>query len=73
MKNRKLKPVVKRLLYAIIFMLIGIAIYQLFTIETEHENYVCNGGIIKLCGVRRWLYDFSRSNARFNKHMENKR
>lgn len=53
MKNRKLRPVVKRLLYAILFMILGIAIYQIFTIETVHENYTCNGGIIQMCGVRR--------------------
>jgi NADH:ubiquinone oxidoreductase subunit 3 (subunit A) len=52
-KNRKLKPVVKRLLCAILFMILGIAIYQLFTIHTDYKTYSCDGGIIQLCGVRR--------------------
>lgn len=53
MKKRKLKKWVKDLLKLIAGAVIGIAIYQLFTVETVNTtpvgDYTCNGGIIKFC------------------------
>lgn len=52
-KKYRLKRWVKNLLWIILGAVIGITIYQLFTVETVHEtpagNYTCRGGIIKVC------------------------
>lgn len=52
-KRYKLKGWVKVMLGFIAGAVIGIAIYQLFTVETvKHTpagDYTCNGGIIQVC------------------------
>jgi len=52
-KRYKLKNWVKYLLFTILGAVIGIAIYQLFTIKNTYEtpvgSYSCNGGIIQVC------------------------
>ena len=56
-KKYRLKPEVKKIMNIILLLLlgalIGIAIYQLFTIKTIKStpvgNYECNGGLIKIC------------------------
>lgn len=52
-KCRKLKKWVKPLLLLIIGAVVGIAIYQLFTLKVDYitpaGNYTCTGGIIKIC------------------------
>ena len=52
-KKYRLKRWVKNLLWIILGAIIGITIYQLFTIETVHEttvgNYTCRGSIIEIC------------------------
>jgi hypothetical protein len=54
MKKRKLKKWVKVVLNLLVGAVIGIAIYQLFTVETVKStpagNYTCRGGIIQMCG-----------------------
>lgn len=51
--KRRLKPWVKKVLLLIIGAIIGITIYQLFTVTTVKStpvgDYTCNGGIIKVC------------------------
>lgn len=53
MTKRRLRPWVKVTLLLIAGAIIGIAIYQLFTIETTKHTpvgtYSCRGGIIKIC------------------------
>lgn len=53
MTRRRLRPWVKITLLLIAGAIIGIAIYQLFTVETIKStpvgNYKCRGGIIKIC------------------------
>ena len=53
MKKRKLKKWVKVVLNLLAGAVIGIAIYQLFTVETVKStpvgDYTCNGGIIQVC------------------------
>ena len=52
-KKYRLKRWVKNLLWIILGAIIGITIYQLFTIETVYEttvgNYTCRGSIIEIC------------------------
>lgn len=52
-KKLKLKKWVKDLLWIILGAIIGITIYQLFTIHRVYEtpvgSYTCRGGIIKAC------------------------
>lgn len=49
----KLRPWVKNTLFILLGALLGIAIYQLFTLEvtktTPVGNYTCRGGIIQIC------------------------
>ena len=51
--KRRLKPWVKKVLLLIVGAIIGIAIYQLFTIKTVKStpvgDYTCTGGIIQVC------------------------
>ena len=51
--KRRLKPWVKKVLLLIVGAIIGITIYQLFTIKTVKStpvgDYTCNGGIIQVC------------------------
>lgn len=53
MKRYKLRRWVKNLLWIFLGVLIGIIIYQMFTIKTIEYTpvgtYECNGGIIKVC------------------------
>jgi hypothetical protein len=53
MKKYKLRKWVKVVLNLLAGALIGIAIYQLFTVETVKTtpvgDYTCNGGMIKIC------------------------
>ncbi len=53
MTRRRLRPWVKVTLLLIAGAIIGIAIYQLFTIETIKQTpagtYSCRGGIIQIC------------------------
>lgn len=53
MKKYKLKQWVKNLLFILLGALIGITIYQLFTLKTTTVtpagSYTCRGGIIKIC------------------------
>lgn len=53
MKKRKLKPWVKITLLLLLGAVLGIIVYQLFTLESVHTtpygNYTCRGGIIKVC------------------------
>lgn len=52
-KIRKLKKWVKPLLLLLIGSVIGIAIYQLFTLKENYTtpagSYTCIGGIVKVC------------------------
>lgn len=56
-KRYRLKPEVKKTMNIILLLLfgilIGIAIYQLFTVKTIKStpvgSYQCNGGMIKIC------------------------
>ena len=52
-KNHRLKRCVKNLLWFILGAIIGIIIYQFFTVETMYEtpvgNYTCHGEIVKIC------------------------
>lgn len=52
-RKRRLKPWVKKVLLMIAGAIIGITIYQLFTVETTTTtpagSYTCNGGLIKVC------------------------
>lgn len=51
--KRKLRPWVKYTLFMILGAIVGIAIYQFFTLETTKTTpagtYTCRGGIIKTC------------------------
>jgi hypothetical protein len=51
--KRRLKPWVKKVLLLIVGAIIGITIYQLFTVTTVKStplgDYTCNGGIIQVC------------------------
>lgn len=55
MKRYKLRRWVKNLLWIFLGVLIGIIIYQMFTIKTIEYTpvgtYECNGGIIKVCST----------------------
>lgn len=65
-KRYKLKPEVKKIMNIILLLLlgalIGIAIYQLFTIKTIKStpagNYECNGGLIKICSGSKEVADY---------------
>ena len=56
-KNRKVRNKLNKYISAFLLFLfgalIGIIIYQLFTIETAYNspagNYICRGGIIEIC------------------------
>lgn len=52
-KKRVLKRWVKNLLWVVLGAIIGISLYQLFTLKTvEHTpvgDYECSGGILKIC------------------------
>ena len=62
MKKRKLKGWVKVVLNLVAGAVIGIAIYQLFTVETVKTtpvgSYTCNGGIVKVCTGSRAVADY---------------
>lgn len=49
----KLRSWVKYLLFLLLGALIGIIIYQLFTLKTTTKtpvgNYTCRGGIVRIC------------------------
>lgn len=51
--KRRLKPWVKKVVLLIVGAIIGITIYQLFTITTVKSTrvgvYTCKGGIIQVC------------------------
>lgn len=53
MKKYRLKRWVKNTLWIILGAVIGIAGYQLFTLETTKETpvgkYTCKGGIVQVC------------------------
>lgn len=53
MKKYRLRRWVKNLLWFLLGALVGISIYQLFTLKTIEVtpvgNYTCTGGIIKSC------------------------
>lgn len=51
MKVYKLRTWVKVVIALLIGAIIGIAIYQLFTVETidKRTGATCNGGIVKVC------------------------
>lgn len=61
-RKRRLKPWVKNTLWMILGALIGIAIYQLFTVETTKDtpagSYTCRGGIIKVCTGDKEVADY---------------
>lgn len=61
-KRYVLKKWVKDLLKLVAGAIIGIAIYQLFTVETIKTtpagNYTCNGGIVKVCTGSRAVADY---------------
>lgn len=52
-QKRVLKRWVKNLLWVVLGAIIGISIYQLFTITSIHTtpagSYECKGGIVKVC------------------------
>lgn len=52
-KKLKLKRWVKNIIWLLAGALLGITIYQMFTIRTVNEtpygNYICHGKIIKVC------------------------
>lgn len=62
MKKYKLKKWVKNLLLILLGALIGISIYQLFTIETTRitpaGSYTCRGGIIEICTSSKEVADY---------------
>lgn len=65
-KKRKLKPQIKKVinvcLLLLLAVLIGITIYQLFTIKTIKTtpvgNYECHGGIVKVCSGSKEVSDY---------------
>jgi len=61
-KKLHLKRWVKNTLWVILGALIGITIYQLFTIKTTKETpvgtYTCQGGIIKVCTGSQEVADY---------------
>ena len=62
MTRRRLRPWVKVTLLLIVGAVIGITIYQLFTLETTKKtpvgNYTCKGGIIKICTGSKDVADY---------------
>ena len=61
-KRYKLKGWVKVMLGFIAGAVVGIAIYQLFTVETVHStpvgSYTCNGGLVKVCSGSREVAEY---------------
>ncbi len=61
-KRYRLKRWVKNTLWVILGAVIGIAIYQLFTVETTKKipasEYTCKGGIIKVCTGSKEVADY---------------
>lgn len=61
-KKYVLKRWVKNTLWVLLGALIGIAIYQLFTVQTTETtpvgDYTCNGGIIKVCTGSKEVADY---------------
>lgn len=61
-KKTKLRGWVKYTLTFILGAVLGIAVYQLFTIETIHTtpvgNYTCRGGIIPICTGSKEVADY---------------
>ena len=61
-KRYKLRTWVKVSLALIIGAIIGIAVYQMFTIQTVKStpvgDYTCNGGIIEICGGSKEVSDY---------------
>lgn len=61
-KRYRLKRWVKNTLWVILGAVIGIAIYQLFTVETTKNipagEYTCKGGIIKVCTGSKEVADY---------------
>lgn len=65
-KRYRLKPQVKKIINICLLLLlgalIGITIYQLFTIKTikstQAGNYECNGGLIKICSGSKEVADY---------------
>ena len=56
------KRLVKNILWMILGVIIGITIYQLFTLETVKEtpvrSYTCRGGIIQICSGSNEVADY---------------
>lgn len=61
-KKRKLKRLVKNLLWILLGGFIGIVFYQIFTIKTTTQtsvgNYTCHGGIVKICSSSAAVADY---------------
>jgi len=61
-KRYKLKSWVKYLLFTILGAVIGIAIYQLFTLKTTKKTpvgeYTCKGGIVQVCTGSKEVADY---------------
>lgn len=61
MKKYKLRQWVKNLIWFLIGSLIGITIYQLFTIYTIETSpvgtYKCSGGIVRICSSSNEVYE----------------
>lgn len=61
-KRYRLKSWVKYLLFTILGAVIGIAIYQLFTLETTKKTpvgeYTCKGGIVQVCTGSKEVADY---------------
>lgn len=62
MKKIILKKWVKDFLKVVAGAIIGVAIYQLFTVETVKTtpagNYTCKGGIVRICSGSQAVYDY---------------
>jgi hypothetical protein len=61
-KKLVLKRWVKNTLWFLLGALVGIAVYQLFTVHTIGTtpvgNYTCDGGIIKICTSSREVAEY---------------
>lgn len=61
MKKYKLRQWVKNLIWMLTGALIGITIYQLFTIHTIEKSpvgtYKCSGGIVRICSSSNEVYE----------------
>ena len=61
-KKYKLKIWIKVFLLLLIGALIGVTIYQLFTVKTTRKtpvgNYMCRGGIVQICTANSEVSDY---------------